>query len=115
MWNYVPGKKVTLYIDSADRWHGRPLYSAIVERCHARGISGATVIQCAEGYGSHHVVHTARLLSLSDNLPVRVEIIETVERFPHLLEVLDEFLDAGLCIADDVHILKRAAGGAPAP
>ena len=66
MFTYVAGKKLTVYVESAEQWHGGPLYSAIVQRCWDQGISGATVIRCEEGFGHRHVHHAARLWSLND-------------------------------------------------
>ena len=81
MFTYVAGKKLTVYVESAEQWKGASLYTAIVQRCWDRGISGATVIRCEEGFGLRHVHHAARLWSLNDDLPVRVEIAETADRF----------------------------------
>jgi PII-like signaling protein len=104
----IPGKKLVVYVESNEQWHGQPLYSAIVERCRKGGVAGATVVSCIEGYGSHHVLHTTRLFSLSDNLPVRVEIVETADRFDRVTELLSGMLDRGLAVAYDVQILKEA-------
>ena len=57
-------KVVTVFVNSTDHWHGRPLYSAIVRLCQDRGIAGATVSRCVEGYGASHHIHTTRLLEL---------------------------------------------------
>ena len=67
---------VTVYVNSTDQWHGRPLYAAIVQLCRDRGIAGATVSRCVEGYGAGHQLHTTRLLELSENLPVRIEVVD---------------------------------------
>jgi PII-like signaling protein len=107
----LPGKKLVITVVASARARGRPLYSAIVERCRKKGIAGATVVHCVEGYGSHHVLHTERLLSLSDDLPVRIEIVELAERFDYLLQSLDGLLDKGLIIAYDVDILKHEPNG----
>ena len=112
MFTYIPGKKLTVYVESAEQWHGGPLYSAIVEQCWSHGIAGATVIRCEEGFGHRHVHHAARLWSLNDDLPVRVEIIETTDRFPKVLEALQGMLTKGLTIVDDVQIVKETPAGA---
>lgn len=114
MLNTVPGKKLVITVESNERWHGQPLYSAIVEACRKGGVAGATVSNCTEGYGSHHVLHTTRLLSLSDNLPVRIEIVETADRLGGVLALLDGMLGKGLAVVYDVQILKWDAGTAPA-
>lgn len=101
----LAGKKLVIYVAATTQWHGRPLYSAIVERCREKGIAGATVVHCVEGYGSHHRLHTDRLFSLSDDLPVRIEVVELAERFDYLLGVLGELLKHGLVIAYDVEMI----------
>ena len=107
MFTYVAGKKLTVYVESAEQWHGQPLYSAVVRQCWDHQIAGTTVIRCEEGYGGRHVHHAARLWSLNDDLPVRVEIIETADRFPKVLEALKGMLTKGLAIVDDVQIVKE--------
>jgi uncharacterized protein len=107
----VDAKLVTIYVNSTDQWHGRPLYSAIVRHCYEQGIAGATVTRCVEGYGSHHRLHTVRLLDLSENLPVRIEIVDLPERVGPLLAALGTMIGEGLVTVQDVHILKFQPGG----
>jgi PII-like signaling protein len=97
---------VTVYVNSTDQWHGRPLYSAIVELCRDRGIAGATVIRCTEGYGAGGRIHSTRLLELSENLPVRIEIVDVVERIDPLLASLGEMIGEGLVTVSHIHIMK---------
>jgi uncharacterized protein len=107
MLTVTPAKQLVVYVASNEQWHGWPLYSAIVQRCREAGIAGATVVSCVEGYGSHHVLHTTRLFSLSENLPVRVEIVEAADRLDRVLEALQEMLGKGLAVVYDVQILKE--------
>jgi PII-like signaling protein len=97
---------VTIYVNSTDQWHGQPLYSAIVRICQERGIAGATVSRCVEGYGTHRHLHTTRLLELSENLPVRIEIVDLPERIEPLLAALGSMIGEGLVTVGTVHILK---------
>ncbi len=97
---------LTIYVNSTDQWHGRPLYSAIVQLCEQMGIAGATVTRCAEGYGAGHRLHTARLLELSENLPVRIEIVDLAERIDPLLPALESMVREGLVTLSNVHILR---------
>ena len=99
-------KLVTVYVNSTDQWHGRPLYTAIVQLCQNQGIAGATVIRCVEGYGAHHRLHTTRLLELSENLPVRIEIVDTPERIDPLLASLGEMIGEGLVTVTPIHIMR---------
>jgi PII-like signaling protein len=104
----IDAKLVTIYVNSTDQWHGRSLYSAIVQTCQQQAIAGATVTRCVEGYGAHHHLHTVRLLELSENLPVRIEIVDTPERITPLLAALSTMIGEGLVTIQDVHILKFA-------
>lgn len=97
---------VTVYVNSTDQWHGRPLYTAIVQLCQNLGIAGATVIRCVEGYGAHHRLHTPRLLELSENLPVRIEIVDAPERIDPLLAKLGEMIGEGLVTVSPIHIMR---------
>jgi PII-like signaling protein len=99
-------KQVTIFINSTDQWHGRALYTAIVHLCQQQGIAGASVTRCVEGYGAGHHLHTARLLELSENLPVRIDIIDSRERIEPLLTALDGMIHQGLVTVSDVHTIR---------
>jgi hypothetical protein len=99
-------KLVTIYVNSTDQWHGQSLYTAIVQLCKDRGIAGATVTRCVEGYGGSGHLHTARLLELSENLPVRIEIVDVAERIGPLLSVLEPMIGEGLLTVADVRIKR---------
>lgn len=102
----VDAKQVTVFVNSNDQWHGRPLYTAVVQLCQERGIAGATVSRCVEGYGAHHQLHTVRLLELAENLPVRIDIIDAPERIDPLLTALADLIREGLVVVTNVHILR---------
>jgi PII-like signaling protein len=102
----VDARQVTVFVNSSDQWHGRPLYAAIVQLCLERGVAGATVSRCVEGYGAGRQLHTARLLELSENLPVRIEIVDLPERIDPLLGPLGEMIGEGLVVVAAVHILR---------
>src|SRR5438094_7215234 len=102
----LDARRVTVFLNSTDQWHGRPLYTAIVRLCQERGIAGATVSRCAEGYGAGGQLHTTRLLELSENLPVRIEIIDLPERIDPLLAVLGGMIGEGLVVVANVRILR---------
>jgi PII-like signaling protein len=112
----VDAKLVTIFVNSTDQWHGRPLYAAIVGLCQRRGIAGATVTRCVEGYGAGGTLHTTRLLELSENLPVRIDIVDLAERVEPLLAALGGMIGEGLVTVSDTHILRflpdPASGGA---
>jgi len=99
-------RQVTVFINSTDHWHGTPLYLAIVRRCQERGIAGATVTRCAEGYGAGRQLHTTRLLELSQDLPLRIDIVDLPERIDPLLADLGGMIGEGLVTVANVHILR---------
>ena len=102
----VDAKQVTVFVNSTDQWHGRPLYSAIVHLCQERGLAGATVSRCVEGYGAGQQLHTTRLLELSENLPLRIDIVDVPERIDPLLTALEGMIGEGLVVVHDVHIVR---------
>lgn len=104
MLTYQPAKVLHIYANSTDQWGGRPLYSAIIHECLQLGIAGATAFRSFEGYGAHHRLHTARLLSLSEDLPVRIEVIDTPEAIDRLLDSLGEMLRPTLVTISDVQV-----------
>lgn len=106
-------KLVRIFIGESDQWEGRPLYEAIVHRAREMGLAGATVLRGIEGYGAHSVVHTTRILRLSQDLPIVVEIVDTEEKVDGFLEVAVEMVQEGLVTAERVQILKYQAGSDP--
>ena len=101
-----PAMRLTVFVGDADQWHHRPVFSEIVHRAHAAGLAGASVIRGIEGFGASSRVHTTRILSLSDDLPVAVIIVDTAERIEAFLPQLDELIGEGLVILDPVNVIK---------
>jgi PII-like signaling protein len=97
---------VMIFINSTDQWHGRPLYTAIVQYCQQHGIAGATVTRAVEGYGAGHHLHTTRLLDLSENLPVRIDIVDLPERVEPLLTELGAMIGEGLVTVTEVRMVR---------
>ncbi len=100
------GKRVTVYVGSSDLWGGRNLAIAIIERCRAMGMAGATVSRGIMGFGKHSVIHKAHFLGLSDDLPEKIEIVDRPEEIDRLLPVLDEMIGGGLIVIEDVHVVR---------
>jgi PII-like signaling protein len=100
-----PAQKVTIYVGSRDLWHGRNLAVAIVERCRELGLAGATMTRGIMGFGKHSRIHRAHLLGLSDDLSERIEVVDSAERIALLLPILDEMVDGGLVLVQDVEVL----------
>jgi len=99
-------QRLTIYIGESDRHGNTPLATEIVRRAHAAGMAGASVFRGVEGYGASNHIHTTRILSLSDDLPIAVVIVDTDERIRAFLPELDELITEGLVIIDDVEVLK---------
>src|SRR6185369_573425 len=87
------GKLLRMFVGESDRYHGRALYSAIVLKARELGLAGATVIRGIEGYGARSRIHTARILRLSEDLPVVIEIVDTEEKIRAALPVLDAMME----------------------
>ena len=101
-----PAQKVTIYVGSQDLWHGRNLAVAIVERRRELGLAGATMTRGIMGFGKNSRIHRAHLLGLSDDLPERIEVVDSAERIALLLPVLEEMVDGGLVLVQDVEIVQ---------
>ncbi len=101
-----PAKCVRIYIGESDQWHGKPLYTAIVERLRGHDVAGATVLHGIEGYGANSRIHTARILRLSEDLPVVIEVVDVAERIETVLPLLDEMVTEGLVTIADVEVIK---------
>ena len=99
------GTLLRIFIGESDTWHGKPLYQAIVERVRAEGLAGATVVRGIEGFGADSRVHTSRILRLSEDLPIVVEIVDTAERIDAVLPILDEMVDEGMVTLERVRIV----------
>jgi uncharacterized protein len=94
-----------IHIGESDKWHGKPLHEAIVELLRKDGFSGVTVLRGVAGYGSSSVYHTDKLLRLSQDLPIILEVIETQERIDQMLPRLDEMVDGGLITLEKVRVI----------
>jgi uncharacterized protein len=99
-----------IHIGESDKWHGKLLYQAIVEMLRKEGFSGVTVLRGVAGYGGSSVYHTDKILRLSQDLPIILEVVETTERIDQILPRLDGMVEGGLITLEKVRvILYRAA------
>jgi uncharacterized protein len=99
------GKLLRIFVGESDRWHGKPLYQAIVERVREEGLAGATVLRGIEGFGADSRMHTARILRLSEDLPVLIEIVDSAEQIDRVLPVLDEMVGEGMVTLERVEVI----------
>ena len=103
------GSLLRIFIGEDDRYHGRPLYMAVVDELRAAGFAGASVFKGVEGFGSHKVVHAGRFIDVASNLPVLIEVIEEEAKIFTLLPRLREMIDEGLLTLENLSAvaLKR--------
>src|SRR5215213_243804 len=106
----VQARRLTVYVGEEDTWHHRPLYAHIVHLAHEAGLAGASVFRGIEGFGGSDRIHTSRLLSLAEDLPVAIVIIDTAGRIERFLPVLDQVVPDGLVVVDDVRVVPRPHG-----
>ena len=105
--------RVSIFIDDDDTWHHRPLYHEIVHRAKAAGLAGASVFRGMEGFGASALIHTTRLLSLAEDLPVLIVLVDTPDRIRAFLPQLDELVQEGLVTVEEVDVIRyvgRSAG-----
>ncbi len=111
-----PALQVRIYVGEADHESGKPLYQVIVERLRERGVAGATVMRGIEGFGANAHLHTTRLLRLSEDLPIVIEIIDEAERVRAVLPELDALVGDGLITVQPVEVVAyRGTKAAPTP
>jgi PII-like signaling protein len=105
-----PARRITIFIGESDRFNHKPLYAEIVHRAHRRGLAGASVFRGLEGFGASSRIHTSRLLSLSEDLPMAIIIVDTEEKTTEFLDEVAELVTGGLIIVDDVHVHTYTGG-----
>jgi PII-like signaling protein len=94
-----------IFIGESDHWHGKPLHIAIVEEARRQGLAGATVLRGVEGFGARSVIHTTRLLELSTDLPIVIEIVDSEDRLTAFLETAKEMVEQGLATLERVRVV----------
>jgi PII-like signaling protein len=99
-------RRLSIFIGESDRHGHTPLATEIVQRAHAAGLAGASVFRGVEGYGASNHIHTTRILSLSDDLPILIVIVDRAEAVDAFVAQLDELVTEGLVIVDDVEVVK---------
>ena len=105
------GCLLRIFIGESDQWHGKPLYEAIVLKARELHLAGATVLRGPMGFGAHSRMHTAKVLRLSQDLPIVVEIVDAEEKIEMLLPHLDEMVEEGLITMEKVRVIKYRANG----
>jgi len=101
-----PARRMTIFIGEQDSHGGHSLSHEIVRRAHASAIAGITVFRGVEGYGASSHLHTVHILSLSDDLPICIVIVDSAEAIDRFGAQLDDLIDGGLVIVEDVTVLR---------
>ena len=99
-------RMLRIHFGESDKWQGKPLYRAIVEKCRELDIAGATVLRGIEGYGASTRIHKSHLLSFSSDAPVMVSVIDFEDKIQRLLPHLDHMVDEGLIAMSEVEVIK---------
>jgi hypothetical protein len=99
------GRLLRIFVGEDDRWHGRPLYQAIIEEARARGLAGATAWRGLMGFGANSRVHTTRILRLSQDLPLVIEIVDAPDAIAAFLPVLEEMVTEGLVTVERAEVI----------
>ncbi|MFH1195508.1 MAG: DUF190 domain-containing protein [bacterium] len=104
------GHLLRIFIGESDKYDGVPLYEWIVKQAKQNGLAGATVIRGLEGFGAHSRIHTAKILRLSEDLPIIIEIVDTLEKIENFLPVIDHSIKEGMATVENVDIRFYRSG-----
>ena len=104
------GYLLRIFIGESDKWHGKPLYEAIVLKAREIHMAGATVLRGPMGFGAHSRLHTTKIMRLSEDLPMIVEIVDAKEMIDELMPHIDAMVQEGLVTLEPVQVIKYRAG-----
>jgi PII-like signaling protein len=105
------GHLLRVFIGESDKWQGKPLYEAIVLKARELHLAGATVLRGPMGFGAHSRLHTAKILRLSEDLPIVIEIVDSEEKINGLMPFIDQAVQEGLVTLEPVRVIKYRANG----
>jgi PII-like signaling protein len=103
------GYLLRIFVGESDRHGHHPLYEAIVLKAREEGLAGATVLRGVMGFGKHSILHTAKILRLSEDLPMVVEIVDRLEKVEKFLPLLDEMISDGLVTLEKLRVIQYKA------
>jgi PII-like signaling protein len=104
-----PGALLRIFIGESDRWQGKPLYESIVLAARDHKLAGATVLRGPMGYGASSRIHSAKIVRLSEDHPIVIEIVDTETAIHEFLPVLDEMVTEGMITLEKVQVLRYRA------
>jgi hypothetical protein len=100
------GQLLRIFIGESDRWQGKPLYEAIVLKAREMGIAGATMLRGLMGFGAASRIHTAKILRLSEDMPIVIEIVDSADKIDALLPIIDEMVEEGMVTLEKVRVIQ---------
>jgi PII-like signaling protein len=103
------GWLLRIFIGESDHWQGQPLYEALVLKARELHLAGATVLRGPMGFGAHSRLHTTKILRLSEDLPIVIEIVDAKEKIDELLPHVDAMVQEGLVTLERVQVIKYRA------
>jgi PII-like signaling protein len=104
------GSLLRIFIGERDKHEGKPLYEWILEAAKKQGLTGGTVSRAMEGFGTHKNIHSAKILDISTDLPIIIELIDEPEKIEAFLPVVDSVVKEGVAVVESVHIRLYRAG-----
>ena len=104
------GHLLRIFIGENDKYNGKPLYEWIVLKARENGIAGATVVRGIEGFGAHSRIHTSKILRLSEDLPVIIEIVDTLDKIDNFIPLIDDAIEEGMATIEKVEIRFYRSG-----
>jgi hypothetical protein len=107
------GYLLRIFIGESDKHGHRPLYEVIVLKARQAGLAGATVLRGVMGFGKNSVLHTAKILRLSEDLPMVIEIVDSLEKVEGFLPILDEMITDGLVTLERVKVIQYKSSARP--
>ena len=105
------GVLLRVFIGESDKWHGKPLYEAIVLKARELHLAGATVLRGPMGFGASSRLHTTKIMRLSEDLPMVIEIVDSQEKIDELMTHIDEMVQEGLVTLENVRVIRYRGTG----
>lgn len=100
------GQLLRIFIGESDRWEGKPLYEAIILKAREMGLAGATMLRGLMGFGAASRIHTAKILRLSQDMPIVIEIVDSADKIDSLLPIVDEMVQEGMVTVEKVRVIQ---------